>query len=85
MAWKKEINLWGVNSILFYERFPDDNACYRYIADIKWTSGFVCKKYHPATMLPPPCLNRYFFQGWRQHGIVLIWENNVRFLDNGSV
>jgi len=31
----------GVNSIRFYERFPNADACYRYIADIKWVSGFV--------------------------------------------
>jgi len=34
----------GVNSIRFYERFPSEEVCYRYIADIKWESGFVCKK-----------------------------------------
>jgi hypothetical protein len=34
----------GVNSIRFYKRFQDEAACYRYIADIKWASGFVCKK-----------------------------------------
>jgi Txe/YoeB family toxin of Txe-Axe toxin-antitoxin module len=34
----------GVNSIFFYTRFPDEDTCYRYIADIKWASGFVCKK-----------------------------------------
>ena len=34
----------GVNSIRFYERFPDDNVCYQYIAEIKWASGFVCNK-----------------------------------------
>ena len=34
----------GVNSIRFYEQFPDEKVCYRYIADIKWACGFVCKK-----------------------------------------
>ena len=34
----------GVNSIRFYKRFPDENVCYQYIADIKWSSGFVCMK-----------------------------------------
>ena len=34
----------GVNSIRFYERFPNENECYKYIAEIKWASGFVCKK-----------------------------------------
>ena len=34
----------GGNSIRFYERFPNEAVCYRYIADIKWASGFVCKK-----------------------------------------
>jgi len=34
----------GVNSIRFYERFPNEKACYQYISEIKWMSGFVCKK-----------------------------------------
>jgi len=34
----------GVNSIRFYERFPNEHICYQYLADIKWESGFVCKK-----------------------------------------
>ena len=34
----------GVNSIRFYERFPDEQACYRYIAEIKWAGGFICKQ-----------------------------------------
>jgi hypothetical protein len=33
----------GINSIRFYERFFDEAVCYRYIADIKWATGFVCK------------------------------------------
>jgi len=34
----------GVNSIRFYERFPNEQVCYQYIAEIKWESGFTCKK-----------------------------------------
>ena len=34
----------GVNSIRFYERFSDDKVCYQYIADVKWESGYECKK-----------------------------------------
>lgn len=34
----------GVNSIRFYERFPNEEACYQYLSEIKWVSGFVCKK-----------------------------------------
>jgi hypothetical protein len=34
----------GVNSIRFYERFPNETVCYRYLADIKWENGFICKK-----------------------------------------
>jgi transposase-like protein len=41
---KTRDRFFGVNSICFYERFPDDNSCYQYIAEIKWKSGFVCKK-----------------------------------------
>lgn len=34
----------GVNSIKFHKRFPDDTSCYQYLSDIKWASGYVCKK-----------------------------------------
>lgn len=34
----------GVNSIRFYNRFPDEQSCYAYLADIKWNGGYVCKK-----------------------------------------
>lgn len=26
----------------FQERFPDDEACYKYLLDLKWGNGFVC-------------------------------------------
>jgi len=34
----------GVNVIRFYSQFSDEHACYRYLAAIKWASGFICKK-----------------------------------------
>lgn len=34
----------GVNSILFYNRFPDEESCYLYLAAIKWKAGYVCKR-----------------------------------------
>ena len=34
----------GVNSIRFYERFPNADACYRYIAEIKSGRGLDSKK-----------------------------------------
>ncbi|MCM1441017.1 MAG: IS1595 family transposase, partial [Roseburia sp.] len=34
----------GVNSIKFYQRFVSDDECYKYLADIKWENGYVCKK-----------------------------------------
>lgn len=34
----------GVNSIKFYQRFVSDQECYKYLADIKWENGYVCKK-----------------------------------------
>lgn len=34
----------GVNSIVFYKRFPDEESCYNYLAEIKWEEGYVCKK-----------------------------------------
>lgn len=34
----------GVNSIIFNQRFKNDEDCYRYVADIKWEAGYSCKK-----------------------------------------
>lgn len=34
----------GVNSIKFYNRFQSDEDCMKYLADIKWQDGYVCKK-----------------------------------------
>ncbi len=35
----------GVNSIKFYRTFNNDEACYRYIAGIKWDdTNYKCKK-----------------------------------------
>ncbi len=34
----------GVNSIVFYKRFPDEESCYNYLAEIKWEESYVCKK-----------------------------------------
>lgn len=34
----------GVNSILFYKRFPDEDSCYQYLSAIKWEEDYVCKK-----------------------------------------
>lgn len=43
----------GVNSIKFYNRFQSDEDCYKYLADIKWQDGYVCKK----------CGNSHYCQG----------------------
>jgi len=34
----------GLNIIEFSERFPDENACYKYLAEIKWSKDYICKK-----------------------------------------
>lgn len=34
----------GVNSIKFNRAFLSDDDCYRYLADIKWAEGYVCRK-----------------------------------------
>jgi transposase-like protein len=34
----------GVSSIKFYQQFQTNEDCYKYISDIKWVSGYVCKK-----------------------------------------
>lgn len=36
----------GVNSIKFSQYFKDDSDCLKYLAEIKWENGFVCKKCH---------------------------------------
>lgn len=34
----------GVNSIKFNRAFRSDEDCYKYLSDIKWQDGFVCKR-----------------------------------------
>ena len=34
----------GENIIEFMDKFPDDLSCHSYLADLKWSSGFICKK-----------------------------------------
>jgi len=34
----------GVNSIRFNRQFQTDEDCYKYLSDIKWQSGYICKK-----------------------------------------
>lgn len=34
----------GVNSIKFHERFKEDSDCLAYLSELKWVSGFVCKR-----------------------------------------
>lgn len=35
----------GENFLEFSKRFSNDDACKQYLADNKWLSGFVCKKF----------------------------------------
>jgi hypothetical protein len=34
----------GVLSIEFYKRFQSDDDCHKYLSDIKWEYGYVCRK-----------------------------------------
>jgi hypothetical protein len=34
----------GMNSIKFYQQFQTDIDCYKYLSDIKWQSGYICRK-----------------------------------------
>lgn len=34
----------GEEFIKFTERFPSDEACFAYLSDLKWNTGFVCNK-----------------------------------------
>jgi hypothetical protein len=47
----------GLNSIKFTLRFYQDEACYKYLADIKWENGYFCKK----------CGSTAFYQGVKPH------------------
>ena len=34
----------GISAIEFCKRFPDNEACYRYLIKLKWGNGFFCKR-----------------------------------------
>ncbi len=34
----------GENIIEFTQQFPDDHSCLQYLSDLKWSSGYKCKK-----------------------------------------
>lgn len=40
----RENNFRGVNSIKFNRYFQRDDDCYKYLADVKWADGYVCRK-----------------------------------------
>lgn len=39
MVMKKEISIQS-----FFEKFPDDQACYKHLAEEKWKDGYTCRK-----------------------------------------
>ena len=39
MVMKKQISIQS-----FFEKYPDDESCYRYLAEQKWKDGFSCQK-----------------------------------------
>ena len=41
---RKKLLSRGVNYTEFIKIFPDDMICYQYLADVKWSQGFECKK-----------------------------------------
>lgn len=47
----------GLNSINFTLRFYQDEICYKYLADIKWENGYICKK----------CGSTEFYKGVKSH------------------
>jgi hypothetical protein len=47
----------GLNSINFTLRFYQDESCYKYLADIKWENGYICKK----------CGSTEFYKGVKPH------------------
>lgn len=38
MVMKKQISIQS-----FFEKYPDDESCYRYLAEEKWKDGFHCQ------------------------------------------
>ena len=54
----------GVNSIKFSRRFKDDEDCYKYIADIKWGSGYVCKHCGHTHYFPDLHIHIMNIKGW---------------------
>lgn len=40
----QEIKFIGVNSIAFTKYFGNDENCFKYLAEIKWLNGYLCKK-----------------------------------------
>ncbi|HRZ43416.1 MAG TPA: transposase [Bacteroidales bacterium] len=48
----------GLTAEVFEIKFPDDDACYAYLAELKWgKEGFVCRK----------CGNHHYCNGKRPH------------------
>jgi hypothetical protein len=41
----------------FQQKFPDDDACYQYLAQLKWPNGFSC----------PKCGHKHYCQGRTKH------------------
>jgi hypothetical protein len=41
---EKDNRFKGVNSIKFYQHFQSDEDCYKYLSEIKWTEGYICRK-----------------------------------------
>ncbi|MFR9504292.1 MAG: transposase, partial [Rikenellaceae bacterium] len=47
----------GVNSIKFNRYFQSVDDCYKYLADVKWADGYVCKR----------CANTKYCKGIKPH------------------
>ncbi|MFR9586037.1 MAG: IS1595 family transposase [Rikenellaceae bacterium] len=47
----------GVNSIKFNRYFQSDDDCYKYLADVKWADGYVCRK----------CGHTKYYRGSKPH------------------
>jgi len=47
----------GVNSIKFHSAFSSDEACFAYLADLKWNDGYSCRK----------CGHDKFYKGFKPY------------------
>lgn len=59
----------------FQERFPDDDACLKYLAEVKWRDGFVC----------PKCGHTYYSETHRRYSRQCTKCNHITSPTSGTL